>query len=176
MVGRPKVSGAPLTQLALAQIRLPGAVSHPPAPLQVVWQLAVVQASCGSDPAATGQHVLQAVVPQMKGVQGWVTAPATRPAIPIPPTTIPATRRREGLGAGALDAAGFRTGGGGSSPPHSSSRKMFETACWVATARASSLRSQKIPSRETTFPFFTSWSVRASRYRLPNSLTWPERM
>jgi len=86
MVGRPKASGAPLTQLALAQIRLPGAVSHPPAPLQVVWQLAVVQASCGSDPAATGQHVpsfpgtLQALQP----LQLAAVAPQQTPSTQLP--------------------------------------------------------------------------------------------
>lgn len=60
-IGRPNVFGGPstLTQLALAQTWNSAALTVPqaPEPLQVVWQLASVQASCGSDPAGTGQHV-----------------------------------------------------------------------------------------------------------------------
>jgi len=57
-----------------------------PRPLQVVWQRAVVQASCGSEPAGTGQHVpsfpgtLQALQP----LQSADVVPQQTPSTQLP--------------------------------------------------------------------------------------------
>ena len=95
-VGRPNSSTASFTQPELAQICNSAAVTvpHAPEPLQVVWQLATVQASCGSDPAGTGQHVptfpatLQALHPlQAAGVLSQHTPSTQLPethSLPLP--------------------------------------------------------------------------------------------